>query len=122
MAKMNRTLKVVDVSKWEGPLYQVMGEDEMLFVFNSSVTVLAADDKVYRHNTFNVPGHGVDEDGHTRPNYDYKNEVQAFIDRVQARGFIDLRFWTEVRTETFEEREAYNLRCEADERAWGTHA
>lgn len=117
-------LKVVDVSRSEGPLYQVRGEDEDLIVFDCTVTVLAADDKVYRHKTFSVKGEvRVYEDdidaGYSVPNFNYKEEVQAFIGRVLERGTIDLRFWEEVPAgPSPEEREAYNLKVEHDERAW----
>lgn len=123
-----KLLKVIDASRSEGPLYAVQGEDQMLYVFDSTVSVLASDGKVYIHNTFTVRGfHPAQEvdDGewaHPSPNYNYKNEVQAFIDKVTKRGTIDLRYWSELLTESSAEREAYNLKCEADERAWEGYA
>lgn len=122
---MAKLVKVVDASRSEGPLYTVQGEDSVLHVFDSTVSVLASDGKVYVHKTFTVKGfHEAREvdDGewaHRCPNFNYKNEVQAFIDKVVKRGTIDLRYWEELKGESFDDREVYNLRCEQDERAWG---
>lgn len=131
MAKYTRSSRLVPVryvNRSEGPLYTVQGEDEPLTVFDSTVTVMAADGKVYIHKTFTVKGYvaaGQDEDGewhHNAPNRNYKAQVQAFISRIEARGVIDLQHWDEFHEETPEQREAYNLKVEADERAWEGHA
>ena len=115
---------IVNASRSEGPLYTVQGEDQDLYVFDSTVSVLASNGKVYVHKTFTVKGFnpaGQDDEGEwycNTPNFNYKNEVQAFIARIEARGVINLAHWEELVTESFAEREAYNRRCEADERAW----
>src|SRR5688500_17821426 len=109
-----KTVKVVDVSRSEGPLYTVMGEDELLYVFDSTVSVPGADGKVYVHKTFVVKGchpGGEVEDGewaYPAPNRGYKEAVEDFASKVRARGWIDLRYWEEVVAQTFEEREAWN--------------
>lgn len=113
------------VNRSEGPLYTARGEDGDLTVFDCTVTVLAADGKVYRHTSFHVPGaiEQIDAEGYKMgfkiPNRRYKEEVQHFIAKVEARGTIDLRYWAEVPAEPSpEEREAYNLRCEQEERRY----
>lgn len=121
MSKGN-TIRVRYVNRSEGPLYTARGEDGDLAVFDCAVTVLAVDGKVYRHKVFNVPGaiEQIDGDGFKMgfkiPNFRYKEQVQRFIAKVEARGIIDLRHWEEVREESQGEREAYNLRCEQEER------
>ena len=128
---MNKTTRrrpqmmtIVNASRSEGPLYTVQGEDQNLYVFDSTVSVLASNGKVYIHKTFTVKGyHPAQEVGdgdwaYATPNFNYKTEVQAFIAKIEARGTIDLNHWEELVTESFAEREAYNRRCEADERAW----
>lgn len=115
-----RRVRVVNVSRSEGPLYARRGEDGELHVFDCTVTALAEDGKIYSHIAFVVRGAVMNEDGFYVANYNYKNEVEAFIARVEARGSIDLRFWVEVPPmRSWEENEEWNLKCEADERAWG---
>lgn len=112
------TIKIVNASRSEGPLYKVMGEDGELIVFDCGVSVLGVDGKVYVHKAFVVRGAVRSLEGFWCPNYNYKNLVAAFVARVEDRGVIDLRYWEELREESPEDREAYNLKIEADERAW----
>lgn len=112
------TIKIVNASRSEGPLYRVTGEDSELHVFDCGVSVLGVDGKVYVHKTFVVRGAVRNPDGFWCPNYGYKNRVAAFVARVEDRGVIDLRYWEELREESPEDREAYNLKIEADERTW----
>lgn len=120
MPKTNdKQTKIIDVQVWQGGLYQVMGEDEMLYVFDAGVVVVTADNRRWIHKTFLVKGAGRDEDGCTRPNRGWREEVETFRARVDKRGTVDLAYWEELIEESWQERERYNLRCEEDERAWG---
>lgn len=115
-------MKVVSVARSEGPLYTVMGEDQVYYVFDSGVVVEASDGKRYAHKTFLVKGYhpayeyDAGDWAYPSPNRSYKEEVEAFAAKVRARGVIDLRYWEEVFEESSAEREAYNLKCEAEER------
>lgn len=70
------------------------------------------------HNLESYTGAYRDDDGIAHPNRNYKYEADKFVERVYARGSIDPARWSLYVEETAEEREAYNRKCESDERAW----
>lgn len=113
----NKTVRILSAAERPGMLYQVMSEDEMITVFNTYITAHGVDGVTYLLKTHSIPGFVVDDEGIKRPNFNYKAQVSRFLDRVEARGRIDLRYWTVLVVESPAERDAYELRCEADERA-----
>lgn len=124
MTKMTTTrterIAIRNCTWTHGNLYTVMGEDELLYVADTFFTALGVDGVVYVLDTYVIKGYGVDpEDGHAHPNRNYKAQADAFAQRVEQRGSIDSARWSRYVVETPAEREAYNLRCETDERAWG---
>ncbi len=112
---MARTL-ITDVGPLEGPLYTVSGEDELLYVFDTGVIATAQDGSLWQHATFVVKGF-VTVDGVPLPNYAYRTQMQAFVEKVRKAGSIDVSYWLPYVEPSFAEREAYNQRCEDEERA-----
>jgi hypothetical protein len=88
-------LKVDSVRVEEGSLYGVSGECGPLNCFCCGVVARAAG-KWYRHSTFVVMGHEMTEDGWNVPNWNAKNEAEAFARKVEARGEIALAHWEPV--------------------------
>ncbi len=117
-----RTVRILSCSPAEGQLRSVWGEDGELIVFDTQAIAVLDDGHggagaEYVHATFLVPGAVQGPDG-MLPNRNYRDRAEAFCQRVEARGFIDLAHWVPVRRSSYEEREGYNLKCEADERRW----
>lgn len=116
MGFMANKLRITHTEKAEGDVYTVPCEDGVLHVFDTCILARGVDGKLYIHNVFHIPGWVAGPDGNL-PNKDYKARFAKFAERVEARGVIDLAHWSEYREQTQADREAYNLRCEAEERA-----
>jgi hypothetical protein len=119
MTTSNQRIAILNCTWMHGNLYTVMGEDELLYVADTFFTALGADGVVYVLDTHRIPGFRRDDEGCACPNRNYKAEADAFASRVEQRGSIDPARWSRYVEETPAEREAYNLRCEQDEREWG---
>lgn len=118
-AAKTKRIAILNCTWAHGNLYTVMGEDELLYVAETFFTALGTDGVVYVLDTHRVPGFYRDEEGIAHPNRNYKVEAEAFARRVERCGSIDPARWSRYVEETHAEREAYNLRCEQDERTWG---
>jgi hypothetical protein len=113
---MANKLRITHTEKAGGDVYTVPCEDGVLHVFDTCILARGVDGKLYVHNTFVIKGWVEGPEG-SLPNRDYKGRFERFAAKVEARGVIDLAHWSEYREQTWAEREAYNLRCEAEERA-----
>ncbi len=111
-------IAILDCSWTQGYLYTVHGEDSLLCVADTFFVATSVDGTRYILNTYRQPGFHRDEDGIARPAFNYANDADAFVARVEARGSIDPSRWSRYVEETPAERDAYNLRCERDERTW----
>lgn len=78
----------------ETDLYNVMGEDEMLTVYDVIVEALV-DGDIYHHKHV-FKGHVQDPDGFEHPNRYAKDDAQRLADRVNTKGFINLEHWVLV--------------------------
>jgi hypothetical protein len=87
--KMN--LFISDVMVVEGNLYQVMGEDEMLYVYDAVVQAIV-DGDIYHHKHV-FKGHVQDPDGFDHPNYNAKGDAEALMVRVSDHGVINTDHW-----------------------------
>ena len=86
--------KISKVMIQEGPLYEMMGEDSPIVIYDVFVIALAGD-IIYRHE-HNFEGHFYDRDGIARPNMSQRSKVIQFADRVKSAGEINLKYWTEI--------------------------
>lgn len=105
-------LLISNIDVIEGHLYELMGEDEKIFVFDSFVRVII-DGEVYDHNHI-FKGCFVDDDGFNRPNMNAKADAEKLVANIMEAGMIDTRYWTCVGN-------LYELEKTADERlkeAW----
>ena len=68
----------------EGPLYPVMGEDEMQFFFYYSLAAFIGGKK-YIHSSWAVSGE--------KYGYNVRNVAEAYLSKVQSAGAIDLQHW-----------------------------
>jgi len=85
-------LQISQVYMVEGDLYNVMGEDEMLFCYDCVVEAIV-DGDIYHHNhVFRGAGRNP-ENGCFYPNRNCKAEAQELANRVAARGSINLTHW-----------------------------
>lgn len=102
---------------WEqGHLYEVHGEDSILCVADTFFLASGEDGQTYVLTSHRVPGFYRDDEGCAHPNRNYRTEADAFAARVERRGSIDPALWSICVERTWAEREAYNLRCEQEER------
>jgi hypothetical protein len=113
-------IKIHTVGVSQGGLYEVRGEDCSHFVFDSHIVATLADGRQLVSLTLFVSGEVKCEDGFSRPNYNYKNEVAALLERVQRRGVIESDLWSEMpQEESLEERWAgYAEEEEMERRGW----
>lgn len=104
----------------EGLLYEIDVEDGVAVTFDCLVEVLLPGNVRMIHKTFYASGRGKDERGCTYLAYS-RSEAQRFADRVNARGYIDLRYWEPAPepTDTLEERLEGYAREEQIERNGG---
>ncbi len=85
-----------------GPLYRVQSEDDELYCYDWSFRVAAstdgvtADGRTFEHATHAVRGAVKNPEGYWVPNFNHKNEAEAFCQRVKACGSIDLAYWVET--------------------------
>lgn len=115
----NRTHFAGTCTPVESRLYQVMGEDEMLNVYDFHVMVTLNDGRRFVHNSFTVKGASRDSDGFMCFNRNGMQVAYKFCAKVESVGSIDLSYWTEIVDVSWEDREEYNIKCEADEKNWG---
>lgn len=85
-----KTIRYV-ASVLEGQLYQINTEDGRGITFDCLVTV-DVQGTTYVHKTFYASGKGTDSEvgDYVRQS---RSEAQAFADKVNARGRIDLAYW-----------------------------
>jgi hypothetical protein len=114
-----KRIEITSCSYSQSELYTVMGEDSLLYVFDTGCVTEDAQGTRWMHKAFIVKGFGRDNDGVAHPNRCWEIEANAFVEKVMARGTIDPTYWEVVPAYDPIAAEAYNLRCEADERAWG---
>ncbi len=104
---MTSRIRINYVAAIEGPLYRVMGEDEELHVFDVVFRACCCvTNRIWEHKTHYVRGAHKRPDGFMGANYNYKNEVRSFQDRVEARGTIDPAHWVEVTETAFDLEQA----------------
>lgn len=93
-------MKVDSVQAVQGPLYPVMGEDEELHVYDTSIIVLSSG-KQFVSKTLSVPGFFRDNEGFAQPNRNAANQANALVEKVKARGFINPSLWEEFEGNLF---------------------
>lgn len=102
-------LKVV-----EGDLYNITGEDELLYVYDCFVEAIV-DGDIYHHNHV-FYGHVQDDDGYEHPNRNAKNDAEDLVNRIHNSGcMIDTTHWRCVGNLSEQEDPLVRL-----EREWNT--
>jgi hypothetical protein len=84
-------LLVSSVNVIEGDLYQIMGEDEMLVVYDTFIQAICDGDIYYHKHVFK--GHGQDDDGFEHPNRNAVAHAENLANLVRDRGSIDTSYW-----------------------------
>ena len=85
-----------------GPLYRVHGEDGDLYVYDWTFTAATLDGRTFEHRAHTVRGAVKNPEGYWVANYNHKNLVEVFCQRVEARGSIGLDHWIETTGEGFD--------------------
>ena len=99
----------------QGHLYEVGTEDGVAHVFDTEIAAYLGKD-VWVLSGFTVRGFKVNAEGYAFPNRNYRNEAQAMVNRILARGVIDTAHWVKLASRpSLQEREAYNYSRELEE-------
>lgn len=72
-------------------LYELMGEDEMLVLYDVYIFAIA-DGEIYRHNHV-FKGHIQDEDGFEHPNRNAQPDADRLVDKILSKGKINTDHW-----------------------------
>ena len=122
---MKTLLGTATITPFDGPLYEIQGEDEVFYCFNTRILLQFADGSMYflKHE---VPGH-IDPPAPTceedldcsfpHPNRQYKEQAQALIDKIFQRGEVDLQHWVKYEPYTMEQIFKEEVYVENQERA-----
>lgn len=88
-------IKIATVEVVEGPLYHVVGEDEMLTCFETSISATDTTGREWSHY-LRLAGHVVDEEcGCNRPFMAIARTIASKLaDEVRKRGEINPEYWT----------------------------
>ena len=95
---MEATINPDQVQRGETDLYEVIGEDGIGYFYNHFATVVIDGNEWAHEKTF-------------QPHE--KEAADRFVDRIKARGFVDLDHWREV-----PKRMTYREECEAEAAGW----
>jgi len=96
---MAKLLKVFNCYVCEGMLYQVMGEDEMLTVYDLWLEARDSDGALWKHHHVfkGAVECDVPEDcgggSHMYPNYDAKRQAEELCDKVKRAGKFNPDHW-----------------------------
>jgi len=82
---------ISDVMVIEGDIYDIMGEDEMLYVYDLQLQAIVDGDIYIHHHVFK--GHCQDDDGFDHPNRNAKSDAEDLCAKVADRGIIDTAHW-----------------------------
>lgn len=88
-------MKVKNVYIDRGDLYEIMGEDSPLHVYDVFVCVIGEDGKRYVHRV-RFKSWYEDDEGIARIDHGYELDAVRLLDRVAAKGVINLEFWDEI--------------------------
>lgn len=88
-------MKIVKVYIGQGELYEVMGEDSPLHVYDVFVCAVGEDGKHYAHQV-RFKSWYEDDEGIVRIDHGYDLDAVRLMDRVDSQGVINLEFWDEI--------------------------
>jgi hypothetical protein len=103
------------LSLLEGALRRIYTEDGEAFVYDTEIGLLIGKD-LYVLNGYVSSGSAYDPEVGEYVCRNAKHKAAEFAARIAKAGSVDLRHWTKVEQMSHEQREAYNLRCEQEER------
>lgn len=98
-------------------LYRIYTEDGEALVADFLVAATTVDGSTFIHDTMFDQGYGYHAEEGTCHVRRRSQHLQDYAAKVLAHGSINPDYWTKVEPESLEDREAYNLRCEEEERA-----
>jgi len=84
-------LFINDVYSSQTDLYELMGEDEMLVLYDVYIFAIA-DGEIYRHSHV-FKGHVQDEDGFEHPNRNAQYDADRLVDQIRSKGKINTDYW-----------------------------
>jgi hypothetical protein len=84
-------LFINDAYSSQTDLYELMGEDGMLVLYDVYIFSIA-DGEVYRHKHV-FKGHVRDEDGFEHPNYNAQPDADRLVNQIRSKGKINTDHW-----------------------------
>jgi hypothetical protein len=116
--KINIAAAKVSLSYFQGDLYRVYGEDGPLHCAETIITAKFNGAEYWLKHS--IPGHYEIDEGEygvtVVPNYQYRQDADKLIDKIEARGVIDLQHWIEHRAPSLQERLAEAIHAENEDR------
>lgn len=85
-------MKIRSVYIGEGGLYEIMGEDGPLHVYDVFVVAVTEDGKHYAHDV-RFKSWYVDDEGINRIDHGYELDALRLLDRVEKVGVINPEYW-----------------------------